>query len=111
MDRCQGRLLTTLDRANARRREMSLERGELFAGITNRTISLGDAMDHPSMRRMRAFSFLTRLPSIGEVRARRILDEVRVADGQRLSMIGSCQRERMIALATEAMAKRGACSR
>lgn len=95
-------LLPTLDRANARRAELYEERARIITEIMVGRMPILDALYEPAMKRMRAFTFLTKMPRIGQKTARDILREVNVGEAQRISTTGARQRERMAQLATEA---------
>lgn len=96
------RLLEDLESANERKSEILLERSKIMDKVISGEMPMLEAMVHPAIRRMHAYTFLLKMPRIGRVTARRILDEVKVGETQRISTTGHRQRERMAALVAEA---------
>jgi len=64
------------------------------------TLSLAELLERADsdevIGKMKVISVLESLPGIGKVKARRIMDEVGVADSRRVQGLGSVQRQRLL---------------
>jgi hypothetical protein len=75
-------------------------RAEIKERLKMGTLSLAELLERADsdevIGKMKVISVLESLPGIGKVKARRIMDEVGVADSRRVQGLGSVQRQRLL---------------
>lgn len=69
-----------------------LETGEVSVGEV-----LGRADESDALARMRVSDLIGAVPGYGDVRTRRLMEELEIADSRRLGGLGPRQRERLLA--------------
>lgn len=85
-----------LERAAEARRQRSLLRDRLKHGRTTLAEALAAADDDPVLARTRVATVLESLPGVGPARARRVMDELDIADSRRLRGLGPRQRAALL---------------
>lgn len=97
------RPLTDEERASARVKAARSRqvRAEAKRALKKREIGVAEFLDRASgeeaLQRIRVEDMLKALPSIGEIRARSIMEELRIAPSRRLRGLGTHQRTSLIA--------------
>lgn len=85
-----------LDKAGQARRQRAEVKEKLKAG----TISLEDLIDRSSrdevLGKLKVLAALESLPGVGKVRARRLMDELAIAENRRLKGLGTHQRRALL---------------
>jgi len=62
------------------------------------SMSLSEALasDDPNVAKLKVVSMLESLPGVGKVKARRVMDEVGIADNRRVQGLGAQQRAALL---------------
>nr|WP_272867004.1 integration host factor, actinobacterial type [Ferrimicrobium acidiphilum] len=81
--------------AEARRARAEVKE-RLKLGSLTLTALLSEAEKDEIVGRMKVLSVLESLPGIGKVKARRIMEEIGIADTRRVQGLGAIQRKRLI---------------
>lgn len=84
--------------ALAKATEARAARADLRARLKMGSMSLQDALtsDDPHVARMKVVSLLESLPGVGKVKARRVMEEVGIADNRRVQGLGAQQRAALL---------------
>lgn len=96
------RPLTDDERAAAREKakQARTTRAEVKEGIKNRTLTIAEVLERSetdeAISRLKVTDLLMALPSIGEIRAQGILEELNIAASRRLRGLGVHQRRALI---------------
>jgi len=85
--------------------EARAARAEIKARLRNESLTLPEALDSDdsNVGKLKVVSLLEALPGVGKVKARKIMEEVGIADNRRVQGLGSQQR---VALLEAVPAKR-----
>jgi len=91
--------------ALAKAAEARAARAEIKARLRNESLTLPEALDSDdsNVGKLKVVSLLEALPGVGKVKARKIMEEVGIADNRRVQGLGSQQR---VALLEAVPAKR-----
>ena len=62
--------------------------------MKNDSLSLSDALasDDPNVGKLKVLSLLESLPGVGKVKARKVMEEIGIADNRRVQGLGAQQR-------------------
>jgi len=73
-------------------------RAEVKARLKMGSLSLADALgsDDIHIAKMKVVALLEALPKVGKVKARRIMDEIGIADNRRIQGLGAQQRSALL---------------
>ena len=84
--------------ALAKAAEARAARAEIKARLKNNSMSLSDALssDDNNVGKLKVVSLLESLPGVGKVKARKVMEEVGIADNRRVQGLGSQQREALL---------------
>ena len=84
--------------ALAKAAEARAARAKIKDQLRNNTLSLSEALDSddPNVGKLKVHSLLEALPGIGKVRARRVMEEVGIADNRRVQGLGVQQRQALL---------------
>jgi hypothetical protein len=86
--------------ALARAAEVRRVRSEIKSKLKMGIVSLEDVLDQAEtdddIAGIKVLAILESLPGVGKVRARRLMDEVKIAETRRLRGLGATQRERLL---------------
>lgn len=84
--------------ALAKAAEARAARADLRARLKMGSMSLKDALasDDPNVGRLKVVSLLESLPGVGKVKARRVMEEVGIADNRRVQGLGAQQRAALL---------------
>jgi len=93
-------ILTPEQRAAAleKAKEARAARAEIKARLKMGSMSLSDALnsDDSNVGRLKVVSLLESLPGVGKVKARKVMDEVGIADNRRIQGLGTQQRQSLL---------------
>ncbi len=84
--------------ALAKAAEARAARAEIKARLKNNSMSLSDALssDDNNVGKLKVVSLLESLPGVGKVKARKVMEEIGIADNRRVQGLGSQQREALL---------------
>ena len=84
--------------ALAKAAEARAARAEIKAQLRNETLTLADALvsDDSNVGKLKVVSLLESLPGVGKVKARKIMEDVGIADNRRVQGLGSQQRQSLL---------------
>jgi hypothetical protein len=84
--------------ALAKAAEARAARADLRARLKMGSMSLGDALasDDANIARLKVVSLLESLPGVGKVKARRVMEEIGIADNRRVQGLGAQQRAALL---------------
>jgi len=79
--------------------ESRAARAEIKARLKMGSMSLHDALesDDNNVGKLKVVSMLESLPGVGKVKARRLMDEIGIADNRRVQGLGAQQRKSLLA--------------
>ncbi len=93
-------ILTPEQRAAAleKAKEARAARAEIKARLKMGSMSLSDALnsDDSNVGRLKVVSLLESLPGVGKVKARKVMDDVGIADNRRIQGLGTQQRQSLL---------------
>jgi DNA uptake protein ComE-like DNA-binding protein len=86
--------------ALAKAAEARAARAEIKARLKMGSMSLAEALDSDDVNvgKLKVVSMLESLPGVGKVKARKIMDEVEIADNRRVQGLGAQQRTKLLEL-------------
>lgn len=93
--------------ALAKAAEARAARAEIKQRLKMGSITLADALasDDQNMAKLKVVSLLESLPGVGKIKARRIMEEIGIADNRRVQGLGAQQRQALLdALGDESQA-------
>jgi hypothetical protein len=78
--------------------EARAARAEIKARLKMGSMSLSEALDSddPNVGKLKVVSMLESLPGVGKVKARRVMEEVGIADNRRVQGLGAQQRASLL---------------
>ncbi|MFZ8998061.1 MAG: integration host factor, actinobacterial type [Ilumatobacteraceae bacterium] len=84
--------------ALAKAAEARAARADLRLRLKMGSLSLSEALtsDDANIGRMKVVSMLESLPGVGKVKARRVMDEIGIADNRRVQGLGAQQRAALL---------------
>ena len=84
--------------ALAKAAEARAARAEIKARLRNESLTLADALDSDdtNIGKLKVVSLLESLPGVGKVKARKIMDDVGIADNRRVQGLGTQQRQALL---------------
>jgi transposase len=84
--------------ALAKAAEARAARAEIKARLKNESLTLADALgsDDTNVGKLKVVSLLESLPGVGKVKARKIMEEIGIADNRRVQGLGSQQRQSLL---------------
>jgi len=86
--------------ALAKAAEARAARAELKSKLKMGTVSLRDALANADtdnvVGKLKVFNLLESLPGVGKVKARKVMDEIGIADTRRVRGLGSQQRQALL---------------
>lgn len=84
--------------ALAKAAEARAARAEIKARLRNESLSLSDALqsDDENVGKLKVVSLLEALPGVGKVKARKIMEDIGIADNRRVQGLGSQQRQALL---------------
>jgi hypothetical protein len=92
--------LTPEQRAAAleKAKEARAARADIKARLKMGSLTLKDALDSSDVNvgKLKVVSLLESLPGVGKVKARKVMDEVGIADNRRIQGLGSQQRSSLL---------------
>ncbi len=76
------------------------ERAELKGRLKNGSITLAQVLDatDPAAAKLKVVTLLESLPGVGKVKARRIMEEIGIADNRRVQGLGAQQKQAILDL-------------
>ena len=79
-------------------KEARAARAEVKARLKMGSLSLSDALDSDdtNIGKLKVVSLLESLPGVGKVKARKVMDEIGIADNRRIQGLGSQQRQALL---------------
>jgi DNA uptake protein ComE-like DNA-binding protein len=86
--------------ALAKAAEARAARAEIKARLKMGSMSLADAFasDDTNVGRLKVVSLLESLPGVGKVKARKIMEDVEIADNRRVQGLGAQQKAKLLEL-------------
>jgi hypothetical protein len=86
--------------ALAKAAEARAARAEIKARLKMGSMTLADALssDDPNVGKLKVVSLLEALPGVGKVKARRIMDDVDIAENRRVQGLGAQQKSKLLEL-------------
>jgi transposase len=86
--------------ALAKAAEARAARAEIKARLKMGSMSLADALasDDGNVGKLKVVSLLESLPGVGKVKARRIMDDIEIADNRRVQGLGAQQKSKLLEL-------------
>ena len=80
--------------------EARAARAEIKARLKMGSMSLADALasSDPNVGKMKVVSLLESLPGVGKVKARRIMEDIEIADNRRVQGLGAQQKSKLLEL-------------
>jgi len=86
--------------ALAKAAEARAARAEIKARLKMGSMSLADALDSDdtNVGRLKVVSLLESLPGVGKVKARKIMEDVEIADNRRVQGLGAQQKAKLLEL-------------
>ena len=85
-----------LEKAARVRKERAVIKQELKHGTLSLTAALERSQHNEAIAKMRVLTLLESLPSLGKIKARRILDQVGIAESRRVQGLGANQRAELL---------------
>jgi hypothetical protein len=84
--------------ALAKAAEARAARAEIKARLKMGSLTLADALksDDDNVGKLKVVSLLESLPGVGKVKARRVMDEIGIADNRRIQGLGTQQRQALL---------------
>jgi hypothetical protein len=86
--------------ALAKAAEVRVARAELKAKLKMGSISLAEALEASStdtvIAKLKVLTLLESLPRLGKVKARRLMEELEIADNRRVGGLGAQQRQALV---------------
>lgn len=84
--------------ALAKAAEARTARAEIKMRIKNGNLSLPEALasDDNNVGKLKVVSLLESLPGVGKVKARKVMEDIGIADNRRVQGLGSQQREALL---------------
>ena len=84
--------------ALAKAAEARAARAEIKARLKMGSMSLSEALDSddPNVAKLKVVSMLESLPGVGKVKARRVMEEIGIADNRRVQGLGAQQRHALL---------------
>jgi len=84
--------------ALAKAAEARAARAEIKARLRNESLSLADALESgdENVGKLKVVSLLEALPGVGKVKARKIMEDIGIADNRRVQGLGSQQRQALL---------------
>jgi DNA uptake protein ComE-like DNA-binding protein len=81
-------------------KEARAARAEIKARLKMGTLRLDQALksDDPNIGKLKVVSLLESLPGVGKVKARKIMDDVEIADNRRVQGLGTRQKAKWLEL-------------
>ncbi len=78
--------------------EARAARAEIKARLKMGSMSLQEALDSddPNVGKLKVVSLLEALPGLGKVKARRLMDDIGIADNRRVQGLGAQQRKALL---------------
>ena len=78
--------------------EARAARAEIKARLKMGSMSLSDALasDDTNVGKLKVVSLLESLPGVGKVKARRVMDEIGIADNRRVQGLGEQQKRQLL---------------
>jgi len=93
-------ILTPEQRAAAleKAKEARAARADIKARLKMGSMSLSDALnsDDSNVGKLKVVSLLESLPGVGKVKARKVMDDVGIADNRRIQGLGTQQRQSLL---------------
>lgn len=73
-------------------------RADIKSRLKNQSLTLAEALssDDENIAKLKVVSMLESLPKVGKVKARRIMDEIGIADNRRVQGLGAQQRAALL---------------
>lgn len=73
-------------------------RADIKARLKNQSLTLAEALssDDDNIAKLKVVSMLESLPKVGKVKARRIMEEIGIADNRRVQGLGAQQRAALL---------------
>ena len=86
--------------ALAKAAEARAARAEIKARLKMGSMSLADALSSTdgNVGKLKVVSLLESLPGVGKVKARRIMDDIEIADNRRVQGLGAQQKSKLLEL-------------
>jgi DNA uptake protein ComE-like DNA-binding protein len=86
--------------ALAKAAEARAARAEIKARLKMGSMSLSDALasDDGNVGKLKVVSLLESLPGVGKVKARRIMEDIAIADNRRVQGLGAQQKSKLLEL-------------
>jgi DNA uptake protein ComE-like DNA-binding protein len=86
--------------ALAKAAEARAARAEIKARLKMGSMSLADALasDDGNVGKLKVVSLLESLPGVGKVKARRIMEDIEIADNRRVQGLGAQQKSKLLEL-------------
>ena len=84
--------------ALAKAAEARAARAEIKARLKMGSMSLSEALDSddPNVAKLKVVSMLESLPGVGKVKARRVMDDIGIAENRRVQGLGAQQRSALL---------------
>ncbi len=78
--------------------EARTARAEIKARLKMGSMSLAEALDSddPNVLKLKVVSLLESLPGVGKVKARKLMDDIGIAENRRVQGLGAQQREALL---------------
>ena len=78
--------------------EARTARAEIKARLKMGSMSLSEALDSsdPNVLKLKVVSLLESLPGVGKVKARKLMDDIGIAENRRVQGLGAQQREALL---------------
>ena len=78
--------------------EARAARADIKARLKMGSMSLNEALDSddPNVGKLKVVSMLESLPGVGKVKARRVMEEIGIADNRRVQGLGAQQRQSLL---------------
>ena len=88
-----------LEKAARIRKERAAIKRDLKEGRLSLAAALDQAAGNEAIAKMKVLVLLESLPALGKVKARRLLDQIGIAESRRVQGLGTIQREELLKLA------------
>jgi hypothetical protein len=88
-----------LEKAARIRKERAAIKRDLKEGRLSLAAALDQAAGNEAIAKMKVLVLLESLPALGKVKARRLLDQIGIAESRRVQGLGTIQREQLLKLA------------
>ena len=78
--------------------EARAARADIKARLKMGSMNIGEALDSddPNVGKLKVVSMLESLPGVGKVKARRLMEEIGIADNRRVQGLGAQQRKALL---------------